>query len=447
MTTQHTRRRGIPRVGRALTFAVAATIVAALAACGSSSPSSKVNTEVSKGQVNLTLWSWAPDMQSEIDLFEKQYPNIHVKWNNPGRDDPYTKLRTAIKAGGDGAPDVTQIEYQMLPSFVVTHDLTDLTPYGADKLKNDYAPGAWENVNIGGKVWAYPWDSGPMATLYRADLFTKDGIAVPKTWAEFAGAAAKYRAANPNSYLTNFPVNETPFFMALLWQAGAQPIKTDGTKLTINFNDPKAVQVAQYWSNLIKKGLVSTDPDFTDSWNRGFASGKYGSWLTPAWGPPLLQQPAANTSGKWRVAPLPSQDGSPATATWGGSTLAVPRTTKHPAEANLLAQFMMHDNASASLFTTNPKQLFFPSQKSVLDSSTFADQTFPFYGNTPVNQTYIAASAAVVPGWQWSPIQSFLGQEVAKDVAAANGDLVSALNAIQKAAVSYAKQQGFTVSE
>ena len=47
-----------------------------------------------------------------------------------------------------------------------------------------------------------------MGMLYRQDIFDKHGIAVPTTWDEFADAARKLHAADPNVYLTNLPPNE-----------------------------------------------------------------------------------------------------------------------------------------------------------------------------------------------------------------------------------------------
>ncbi len=89
-------------------------LVASLAACGgaTSSPSS-----TSSGPVTLTFWTWVPNVQSEVNLFEQSHPNIKIKVVNAGQGAPeYTKLRTALKAGS-GGPDIVQIEFQYLPTL------------------------------------------------------------------------------------------------------------------------------------------------------------------------------------------------------------------------------------------------------------------------------------------------------------------------------------------
>ena len=42
-----------------------------------------------------------------------------------------------------------------------------------------------------------------MAMLYRKDVFDKHGITPPTTWAEFADAAKKIHAADPNVFITD----------------------------------------------------------------------------------------------------------------------------------------------------------------------------------------------------------------------------------------------------
>ena len=76
----------------------------------------------------LTFWTWLPDIQNEVDLFEEAYPAISVTVENVGQGAAhYQQLRTALQAG-EGAPDVAQMEFQYIPSFTITKSLLDMTP-------------------------------------------------------------------------------------------------------------------------------------------------------------------------------------------------------------------------------------------------------------------------------------------------------------------------------
>src|ERR687897_2133181 len=89
------------------------------------------------GPVELTFWSWVPDIINEVKLFEEAHPNIKIKYVNAGQGEPqYTKLRTAIKSGS-GAPDVVQIEFQYIPTFQQLDAPADISQPGASEVEDD----------------------------------------------------------------------------------------------------------------------------------------------------------------------------------------------------------------------------------------------------------------------------------------------------------------------
>ncbi|TLS47097.1 extracellular solute-binding protein [Streptomyces montanus] len=442
-----------------LTAAGAASLSAALSACGGSGDSGGSSSAKPVGQADidkamktpteLTFWTWVPDIKQEVALFEKKYPAIKVKVVNAGQGVAhYTKLRTALKAG-KGAPDAVQIEYQAIPTFTITDSLLDLRPYGASELKDEFVDWTWGQVSgSDGEVWAIPQDTGPMGMLYRQDIFDDHGIEPPKTWDEFAAASRELHKANPKIYMTNLAANEAAAWHGLLWQAGAKPYATSGkSDLSISVDDAVSKKLAAYWGGLAKEGVIGVEPDFTDAWFSALNKGKYATWITAAWGPVFLAGSAKSTAGKWRAAPLPQWDASaPSSGNWGGSTTAVTRATKNPIAAAQFAQFLNSDPASAKLFTT--KQSFFPATKALLADSAFAGDAPAFYGGQKVNQVFADVSDTVTPSFQWPP---FLDQavtdwtETVGKSLARKTDTVAALDQWQKRLTTYAKSQGFTV--
>jgi multiple sugar transport system substrate-binding protein len=397
---------------------------------------------------DLTFWTWVPDIQSQVDLFEKQYPNIHVKVENVGQGlDHYAKVRTASKAGN--GPDVVQLEYQFISSFALSGELLDLTPYGAKDIEKDYVPWVWKQGVVNDKILAVPQDSGPMGNLYREDILEKAGVTEPPaTWADYKTAAEAVRA-NTKSYISNMAPGQGAGWLGLLWAAGVKPFAYDGDKgVTINLNSPEAKKVMAYWQDMIQNDLVSTDPDFTDEWYQGLNQGKYAGWLTAAWAPVFLSGAAADTSGLWRAAPLPQWDPSaPASGNQGGSADAVLKGSKNPIAAYELAKWINNAQEPALLFST--KQHFFPTAVSVLKDPIFAGDQPDFYGGQKVNELFAGISDTVDPDWQWLPFMEFAyssGNDTFGAAVADHGDLSAGLDAWQKALVEYATQQGFTVN-
>jgi multiple sugar transport system substrate-binding protein len=447
-----------PAVGATAVLVAASLIVAACNGGGSSNDGGENPTQaVSQADIDkamqtpteLTFWTWVPGIEKEVALFEKKYPAIDVKVVNAGQGtDQYTKLRTALKAG-TGAPDAAQIEFQYIPTFSITKDLLDLRPYGAEALKDTFVDWTWGQVTgANGEIWAYPQDTGPMGMLYRKDILDKHGITPPKTWDEFADAARKLHAADPKVYLTNIAANEPGAWMGLLWQAGAKPFETTGPEsVTLKLNDETSKKVADYWGGLIKEGVVSTDPDFTDPWYQGLNRGKYATWLTAAWGPVFLTGSAKATSGKWRAVPLPQWDaGKSVSGNWGGSTTAVLKGTKNPIAAAKLAEFINSDPESTKMMAT--EQFLFPATKALLADSAFAQQKPEFYGGQTVNQTFAEISETVDTQFQWPPFldQAFSDWNETLGKAFANkSDTGAALDQLQSRVTTYAKNQGFKV--
>lgn len=442
-----------------LTTTGAVSLGITLTACGGSGSggSSTSSEPVSQADIDkamqtpteLTFWTWVPNIDKEVALFEAKYPAIKVKVVNAGQGVPqYTKLRTALKAGS-GVPDLVQIEYQAIPTFTITDSLLDLRPYGASALKDKFVDWTWQQVSGNkGEVWAIPQDTGPLGMLYRKDIFDKHDIPVPTTWDEFAAAARKLHKADPDVYLTNLASGQVAAWHGLLWQAGAKPYALSGkSDITIGVDDAVSRKLGAYWGGLAQEGVISTDPDFTDGWYAGFNKGRYATWITAAWGPAFLSGSAKATSGKWRAAPLPQWDASkPSSGNWGGSTTSVIRSTKNPVAAAQFAQFLNSDPASAKMFAT--EQFFFPATKALLTDATFTGDAPAFYGGQKVNQVFADISSTVNSDFQWPPFLDQAATDWTETVGkslADKTDTVRALGTWQSRLTAYAKSQGFTV--
>ena len=454
--TPFTRRKFL------ISTAAAASSAWFLAACSSNegsapaaapSASTVPQSEIDKAldtETTLTFWTWVPDITNEVKLFTTKYPKMKVNVVNVGQGAPhYQKLRTAIQSG-QGAPDVAQVEFQFINSFTLGDgSLLDLTPYAPAALKDNYPDWVWSQVNTNGGLWGIPQDTGRLGLLYREDLLSAAGIEAPKTYDDFAAAAATYHSKNPKSYLVNVAPNQPGQIIAYLWQAGVRPFSFDG-KQTVNVDlaSDQAKTVVKFWGDLVTSGGASNDADFNDSWYQGLNNGKWATLPIAAWGPVFLAGAAAKTSGKWRAADLPQWDASKAVSSnWGGSTDAVLKLSKNQIAASQLALFINTDKQSALNFAT--KQYLFPAMKQILTDPAFVDQKSEFYGGQKVNEKFAQISATVSPDFAWLPFMDYVYtnfNETLGKAFADKTDAVAGLQAWQDASAKYAKDQGFTVA-
>lgn len=154
---------------------------------------------------------------------------------------------------------------------------------------------------VDGGVYGYSMGWGPLVYWYNQSVFDENGLTVPTTWEEFRANAETYRAANPDSYMSNFPYLDTAW-AGVLWQAGQRPFSQNGTEVSIDWDGPETQAVAEYWQGMLDDDLVARVPDFTADWSQGIAQGLFASFIGGSWYSGVISGSAPDQSGEWRVA-------------------------------------------------------------------------------------------------------------------------------------------------
>jgi multiple sugar transport system substrate-binding protein len=452
-------------VARAAAWVAGLAAVSVLAGCGSSGPAPKSSASgssptpgdtllaggscKSSSATNITFWAWVPGIARAVDQYNKTHSSICVTLEDVGAGDPeYVKISDALKAGS-GAPDVAEVEFDELPSFEVTHNVVNLAKYGADRYQSDFVPWAWQEVSQGSGVYAMPSDSGPVGFYYNASQLARYHITPPATWAQFAADAATLHKADSSGYLTNFAGSDLQWVMSLMAQDNAFPFEyTGGSKVTIDWTGPAQMAFASYWQNLLSAHELNTVTDITATAFADMDKGIDASWISSAWGPSYFAPDAKSSVGDWRAAPLPQWTaGANVAANWGGSTYPVFTQSAHPAQAAEFSEWLTATSASWNIVETPPSSLF-PTYVPLLNSTSFKNLTYPISGSSTPNVAFTAA-APEISSVQWPPFMTFaLTQSATTFAGVMNGKqtLQQAFTTFQNQLVTYAKQQGFTVS-
>jgi len=438
----------------------AAAMVVGLAACSGSSDKSKTSSSatnctnkiVNKSAPVVSVWAWYPNMAAVVDNFNNGHKDVQVCWTVAGQGAPeYAKFQTSISAG-KGAPDVIMLEADQLTGFEIQKALVDVSKYGANDVKKNFSPGAWKDVSQGDAVYAIPVDGGPMAMIYRTDIFAKYGItSPPTTWAQYEAAAQKVKAAG-GPLFGDLGSNVPAALTALMAQKGAVPFKydlTDPKNITIKLDDQATKDVLNYWADLVKKGLVGTADQFTTDYISGVVGGKYATYVSAAWAPGYLSGAGVgkgSEKGLFAVAPLPQWDPSNPAVNWGGSAFAVTSQAKDVKLAAEVAKGLYADDAS--LTDGWKTQTIFPLNQGVLKSDAFVNNQVEFFnGQTANKDVYIPAEDSY-KGFNYSPFSVYYYAQLQAEVVKINAGTTTGEQAatdLQKTIVTYAKSQGFTV--
>ncbi|WP_084039424.1 ABC transporter substrate-binding protein [Demequina sp. NBRC 110053] len=456
-----------PIIAAASAIALAATLAACSSDGGSSaSPSGSAGQPEGNGGGDaactntipkpdlpvVTMWAWYPNMQLVIDNFNEQHDDVQVCWTNVGQGgDEYDKFQTAI-AAGTGAPDVIMLEADRIPTFQIQEALVDISGLGVEDVRANYSEGAWEDMTIRGGVYGVPVDGGPLAMIYREDIFDEYGITPPTTWDEYAEAARTVRDAG-GPLFGDFAANVSALNMALQIQKGAEPFTYDPDSpetIGIALNDQASKDVLEYWAGLAEEGLVGTQDQFTPEYISGMVNGDYATYISAAWAPGYLTGAGVGEGadeGTFKVAPLPQWDpANPVEVNWGGSAFSVTSQASDPELAAKVALGVYADEASLTDGWTN--QVIFPLNNNALDDPAFEDLEVEFFAGQQANKEVYIPAAQAYSGFTYAPFGQFYYDAMTEQVAnMLAGDITGseAADRIQETVVQYAEEQGFTV--
>ena len=374
-------------------------------------------------RTQISVWSWEPSMAALIADFEARNPDVHV--TQIGTAD-YSKLNSAIQ-DGYGTPDVVQLEYFALPQYAVSGQLRDLTSRTTN-YGSFYTPGSWSSVQLDGRVYGVPMDSGPMAFFYNQDVFEQAGVDAAKirTWDDYYRAAKKLKE---NGVYIAADDGDASFYNAMIWLAGGRPYNTshDGKEVSITLDtDTGTQEFTRFWQQMIDEDLVNTRLDtWSDDWKQALGSGTVASLFAGAWMPSLLLADVPGTAGLWRVAQMPTAHGNLTNAENGGAALGVLSSSRRPEASWRFIEYVCHETAG---IMTRVDGGAFPADNATLNSANFLNKTtvrdargieVPYFGGQKFNTVLAQAASHVSTGYQYLPFEVYARSDFRATVGAA----------------------------
>ncbi|WP_351225858.1 ABC transporter substrate-binding protein [Streptomyces sp. NPDC002133] len=427
-----------------LAVVAAAASIAVLAGCSSpasSGDASAASCEPAKGKVTLQYWNTVPGMDQVVALWNKKNPNIQVETKNISNDQ-YGTLGNALKAGK--APELAQVGYDQLPNLRSQDAFVDASACSAAiAAKSKFVPWTWSQTSFGGTgVFALPQDTGPMALYVRNDIFKQHGLAIPKTWDEYAAQAQKLHKADPKLSITFFDPNNAEWFNGLLWQNNAEMYDYSGDKWHVTVDSDQSKQVAEYWQKLIAAKLVRTDlAHGSTQMYAAYQKNQIASYVGAAWGYSMFRDNLPDQAGKWSIVPMPTWGSSAASGNWGGSTVAFMKGNTHLYESVKFNSWLNTDPEALAL--ENKLGGLYSAANAGLELPALS-RGVPYYNNEKIFDVFADSSKNIDTSFTWGPTQKTVNlalQDAMAKAAAGDGTLTDALSAAQAAALKSMKDQ------
>ena len=421
-------------------------IALGLSACASSTAgSAPADGKSASGEV--VFWSFVKGSDAVAKAFGEAHPDIKVRFETQaGGPDYYAKLSNAVKSGA--VPDVAVAEYTRLPELVSLGSAQDLSESSGELVKKTFPESIQQLVTLGGKTWGVPRDAAPMMYYYRKDFFDKNGLKPATTWEEYKTLATKVKAADAKARAGAFLTGDANLLTDLSWQAGARWFDTQGDAWKVGIDSEPTKKVAAYWQDLVSQKLVGTFPLYADEFWQSVQKNETVGYVCASWCAGGLKSTVPDQSGKWAVAPLPTWDGKPASAMWGGSSFIVPKGAKNAAAANTFTQWITTDpkgieawyaSGSSSMFPASPELL--PVAKKSFDAA--------FFGGQDIFEVGKSSYDSVSPDWSWGPSMSVTDKAIIDrlgQVRTGSGDLPGIVADVQADTVKAMQARGLKIA-
>ncbi|TWD79271.1 carbohydrate ABC transporter substrate-binding protein (CUT1 family) [Kribbella amoyensis] len=251
------RTRSLLRGRLVPALALALGLSLTLGACVSGSPATgdapeqsgeAYSGEVEWWTINLQK-NYGPDIQRWIDAYEKEHPDVTIKWVDVPGQDINTKLLAAL-AGGN-VPDAVNITSATTRLFAGS--MADLNSLFSKEELADYAPNLAEPLVADGKRVGIPWyNGGTSLGFYNKDLLAKAGFdpaKPPKTYDDALALATAYHKASGKS-ATNFMA-----YSNVVQANGIALLSPDKQKAA--FNTPETLALVEKFKPLFDSGVIA----------------------------------------------------------------------------------------------------------------------------------------------------------------------------------------------
>jgi raffinose/stachyose/melibiose transport system substrate-binding protein len=294
-------------------------------------------------------------MEKIFAAFTAKNPDITVKLQFTPDADYQNRLSTALR-GGKG-PDIAQLKAYGELQPLVDGGYLDALDESVPELKDFSEPALGGSRGIAdGKLYGVPYSTPVMGVFYNTEIFEKNGIAVPKTYADFVAACDKLKAAgvlpiaaggaNGSGWALEINVGVVG---PTIYGAGFYDEMMSGKA---RFTDPRFVEVLQRVKDLApyySDGFAGVD--YTAA-TQQFISGKAAMFFGGAWENGSFK--AQNPNLKFSIFPFPADkdDGAVAVSTFSDGSYGLVSDSEHKDDATKVLRFIASPEF-AQLFADN----------------------------------------------------------------------------------------------
>lgn len=361
-----------------------------------------LRVEAAEAQLSgeVRIWSWdiaGKALQDLAPAFEQAHPGVRIVVEDLGNQGVYDRGLAACAAGGAGMPDIYTVENNEAEVFWSRFPdcFADLAAEGVEGVAEKFPSFKLAELQVGEKLYAMPWDSGPVVYFYRRDILGQAAVdpASIETWEDFIAAGQKVAGATGGKVkmATSSAGTDDEWFRMLANAAGCGYFDDAGE--TVTLARPGCVEALETIKRLSDAGVLASG-----GWDEQIQLVKAGAVagsLYGAWYEGTIRSNAPDQAGEWGVIPMPGWDAAtPGAANLGGSALAVPASAKNKAAAVAFVRYALATPEGQIAMLKSMGLV--PSLKAALDDP-YVRSPQPYWGDQPIWTTVLAPLEVIEP--------------------------------------------------
>lgn len=188
----------------------------------------------------LQMNDFAPYITGVISEFEKENPEIKIKWI----DVPFSEgeKRTLASVLSDNPPDLINLNPDFTALLAQRGALYEIE----EQYTKQYNQEITDALKYNGKLYSLPWYATSAVTIYNKELAAKAGVKLPETYEDLADIAPAVRQKT-GAYIMLPNITENDTMLKILNKYGVT---------SQNINSNKSVQIFDYFKKLYEKDLI-----------------------------------------------------------------------------------------------------------------------------------------------------------------------------------------------
>lgn len=281
----------------------------------------------------LQMNDFAPYITGVISEFEKENPEIKIKWI----DVPFSEgeKRTLASVLSDNPPDLINLNPDFTALLAQRGALYEIE----EQYTKQYNQEITDALKYNGKLYSLPWYATSAVTIYNKELAAKAGVKLPETYEDLADIAPAVRQKT-GAYIMLPNITENDTMLKILNKYGVT---------SQNINSNKSAQIFDYFKKLYEKDLIPKE-SITQTHREAlekYMAEKIVFFQAGANFLNMIKENAPSTYAKTDVAPQVT--GELGQNDFSLMNFVIPARAKHKEEALKFALFLTNDKNQLEL--------------------------------------------------------------------------------------------------